>query len=157
MTETWIGTIPLFELLILAVGCWFYMLGGRSGKWRRRFIGAFICATAVWVGLLLMGLFRWAALGLYPLLIAGFCLGYGADVIFTKIVKRGIVVATLCLSGVLLACLLGGNAWWVLVLQVFIGTGSIFLGVKNPLQAAAEEFFVCLLLTECLIMYPLIK
>jgi hypothetical protein len=157
MTETWIGSIPAIEAIILVVGCWFYMWGGRSGKWKRRFLGAFICATAVWTGLLLTGLFRWASLGLYPLLMAGFSLGYGADTLGPKIVKRSIIVATLCASGALMAWILGGNAWWVLPLQGFIGIGSIYLGVKNPLQAAAEEFFVCLLLTECLIMYPMIK
>jgi hypothetical protein len=157
MNETWIGTIAAIEAAILIIGCWFYMLGGRSGKWRRRFIGSLICSTAVWVGLLLMGLFKWGALGLYPLLAICFSLGYGADTFGTKIVKRSVVVATLCLSGVLMASILGGSAWQVLPLQVFIGMGSIYLGVKNPIQAAAEEFFVCLLLTECLVMYPFMK
>ena len=125
-------------------------------KWRRRFIGSLICATAVWVGLLLVGRFKWPVLGLYPLLMIAFSLGYGAEVLLDKIVKRGLVVACLCLSGVLMAYVLGGRSWQILPLQVFIGLGSIYLGVKNPIQAAGEEFFVCLLLTECLIMYPLI-
>lgn len=156
MTETFLGTIPAIEAIILIVGCWLYMLGGRSMKWRRRFIGSLICATAIWVGLLLMGRFKWQALGIYPLLMIGFSLGYGAEVVFEKIIKRGLIVACLCLSGVLMAYVLGGKAWQILPLQAFIGLGSIYLGVKNPVQAAGEEFFVCLLLTECLIMYPLI-
>jgi hypothetical protein len=156
MTETWLGTIPVIESAILLVGCYLYMLGGRSGKWKRRVFGSLLCSTAVWVGLLLMGRFKWPVLGLYPLISIGFSLGYGADLTLTKIVKRGLIVAFLCLSGGLLAYILGGKAWMILPLQGFIGLGSVWLGVKNPLHAAAEEFFVCLLLTECLIMYPLV-
>lgn len=157
MNETWLGSIPAIQAVILVIGCFLYMLGGRNCKWKRRFLGSFICATAVWVGLLLMGKFRWATLGLYPLLMIAFSLGYGAEVIFTKIIKRGLIVAFLCLSGVLLAWSLGGRAWEILPLQAFIGIGSIYLGVRNPVHAASEEFFVCLLLTECLLMYPLVK
>lgn len=155
MTEIWLGTIPLIEAAILLVGCWLYQVGGRSGKWKRRFLGAFVCSLAVWIGLLLMGRFKWPALGLFPLISIGFSLGYGADLLWPKIVKRVSIVAFLCFSGALLAWVLGGKAWIVLPLQGFIGLGSVWLGVKNPLHAAAEEFFVCLLLTECLIMYPL--
>lgn len=155
MNETWLGTIPVIETLIIIVGCFLYMLGGRSGKITRRVFGSLICSTAVWVGLLLMGRFRWGALGLYPLLAMGFSLGYGAESNWEKIIKRSLIVAFLCLSGVLLAWLLGGRAWLILPLQAFIGAGSIYLGVINPIHAASEEFFVCLLLTECLVMYPL--
>ena len=156
MNEIWLGTIPLFELFILAAGCWFYMWGGRSGKWKRRFIGSFICATAAWVGLLLMGRFKFLTLAAYPLLAIGFSLGYGADRLLTRVGQRFIIVVTTALTGVVMGLALGGSAWIVLPLQVFIGLGSMWLGLKNPIQAAAEEFFVCLLLTECLAMYPFI-
>ena len=155
MNETWIGTIPLIEAAIILVGCFLYMAGGRSGKWKRRFLGAFVCSLAVWTGLLLMGRFRWPVLALFPLISGAFSMGYGADLTLSKIIKRSLIVAFLCLSGVLLAWLLGGRAWLILPLQAFIGAGSIYLGVINPIHAASEEFFVCLLLTECLVMYPL--
>jgi len=155
MNETWLGTIPAIEAAILLVGCYLYMLGGRSGKWKRRVLGAILCSGAVWTGLLLMGRFKWASFGLFPLISAAFSLGYGSDTLWPKIVKRSLIVAFLCLSGALLAWILGGKAWMILPLQGFIGLGSVWLGVKNPVHAAAEEFFVCLLLTECLIMYPL--
>ena len=156
MSETWIGTIAFIEMLILCVGCWFYMLGGRSGKWKRRFVGSLICSTALWVGLVLTQQFNWWALGVYPLLIGAFCLGYGSDVPLTKILKRMIVVAATLTTGVLMAVIIGGNAWMVLPLQAAIAMGSVWLGVKNPITAAAEEFFVCLLLTQCLMMYPFV-
>ncbi len=156
MNETWLGTIPLIEMILICIGCWFYMWGGRSGKWKRRFIGSFICSTALWVGLLLTGKFNWLALITYPLLAIGFSLGYGSEIPLTKVAKRTIVVLAVALTGILMAYILQGRAWLILPLQVFIGSGSIWLGVKNPLQAAPEEFFVCLLLTECLAMYPMI-
>jgi len=157
MSETWLGTIPAIQAIILIIGCWFYMSGGRSGKWKRRFIGSFICATALWVGLLLMGLFNPLSLLAYPLLIWGFCMGYGAEIPLTKVIKRLNIVLAVSSTGLLMCLILGGNAWVILPLQLLIAGGSIWLGVKNPLQAAPEEFFVCLLLTECLIMYPAVR
>lgn len=156
MNETWIGTIAFIGAIINAVGCFCYMLGGRDGKWKRRFIGSLFCATAVWVESLLMGTFNYWQLFVYPLLMACFCLGYGSTVPLTKIIKRTIVVLCSLVSGLLMCLTIGGVAWLILPLQAMIATGSVWLGVKNPIQAAAEEFFVCLLLTECLLMYPFI-
>jgi hypothetical protein len=154
MNETWIGTIALIGMLITAIGCYLYMLGGRSGKWKRRFIGSIICSTAIWVESLLLGVFNFWQLLAYPLLIATFCLGYGSDILFTKIVKRFIVVLGSLTVGVLMLLTVGGTSWMLLPLQLLIALGSVWLGVRNPIPAAAEEFFVCLLLTECNIMYP---
>jgi hypothetical protein len=157
MNETWLGTIPLIGTIITAIGCWLYMLGGRSGKWQRRFAGSLTCATAIWVEALLVKNFNIWMLSAYPLLIGTFVLGYGSDITLTKIVKRSIVVATSLTVGVIMCIVLGGAAWWVLPIQVAVAAMSIYLGVKNPIQAAPEEFFVCLLLTECNLMYPFVK
>lgn len=154
MSETWTGTVAFIGLLITAVGCFFYMLGGRSNKWLRRFIGSLICSTAIWVEALLMGVFDWWQLLTYPLLAIVFSLGYGSDIPLTKIIKRFIVVLGSMSVGILLWLTIGGASWMILPLQFMIALGSIWLGVKNPVQAAAEEFFVCLLLTECNLLYP---
>lgn len=146
------------EMVIILIACIFYAFGGREGqgKWKRRFIGSLICSTALWAGLLLMGKFDVYSLLTYPLLACGFSLGYGSDFIPTKILKRSLIVLWTCLTGLLMCWILGGKAWLILPFQAFIGCGSIWLGVKNPVQASSEEFFVCLLLTECLALYPLI-
>lgn len=156
MSETWLGTIPLFGTILVALGCYLYMLGGRSGKWKRRFIGSLICASAIWLEALLLGVFQWVQLLIYPILAICFSLGYGSEIPLIKIGKRAIVVLTSLLVGVLLCLTIGGNAWLILPIQAVVGAVTIWLGVKNPVPAAAEEYFICLFLTECNLMYPFV-
>ena len=144
MSEIFIVTVAFIELIVLAIGCWCYMWGGRSGKWKRRFIGSLICSTAVWVGLLLMNRFSYWSLLIYPILAIGFSLGYGSDIEYEKFFKRLIIVVTICGAGLILTFILKGSSIYILPLQLLIACGSIWLGLKNPIQAAAEEFFACL-------------
>jgi hypothetical protein len=154
MNETWLGTIPLFGTILVAIGCWFYMLGGRDGKWKRRFIGSLICSSAIWLEALLLGVFHWIQLLVYPLLAICFSLGYGSDIPLIKVVKRTIVVVTSLLTGVLFCLTVGHTAWLILPIQAVVAAVTIWLGVKNPVPAAAEEYFICLLLTICNLLYP---
>jgi len=154
MSETWLGTIPLIGLIVMAIGSWFYMSGGRNGKWKRRFVGSLLCASAVWIESLLLSVFNFWQLLVYPFTILYFSLGYGSDVLLTKIIKRLIVVIFSLATGIIMCLTIGGSAWIILPLQVVIAAGSIWLGIKNPIPAAPEEFFVCLLLNVCNIMYP---
>ena len=158
MSEVYQGTIIFVGLIITALGCFLYMLGGRSGKWKRRFVGSLLCSTAVWVEALMFGKFAPLQLLAYPLLIGAFVLGYSPDLpLLTKIIKRFIIViASLCVGG-LLAYTIQGRAWLILPLQALIASGSVWLGIKNPVYAPVEEFFICLLLTECNLLYPLVK
>ena len=153
MTELVIGTIPLAGWTIQGIGNWLYMVGGRGQKWVRRFIGALLCVTAVCVEALWAHVFSFWMLIDYPLTILSFHLGYGSDRLGTKIAKRSLVVAASLLSGVLMCIVIGGKAWLILPLHAFVGLGSIYLGVVNPIQAAPEEFFVCALLRLCNLMY----
>ena len=154
MDETLLGTIALIGTIILAFGCYLYMLGGREGKWKRRFVGSLIISSAVWIETLLLGYFNLWFLLVYPILATCFCLGYGGDSLPVKLFRRSLVVLYTLSIGVLFCLTIGGSAWVILPIQVVIGACSIWLGVKNPTPAAPEEFFVCLLLTECLLMYP---
>lgn len=154
MSETFIGVIPFIGTIILAFGCLLYMLGGRDGKWKRRFIGSLICATAIWVEALLLGVFQWVQLAVYPLLAICFSLGYGSEIPIIKVVKRAIVVATSLLVGLLFCFTIGHTSWIIFPIQVVVAAVSIWLGVKNSIPAAAEEFFICLFLTICNLMYP---
>lgn len=143
-------------MVILTIGCTLYSLGGYSGKWKRRFIGSFILsggfnALCAWRGI-------WSPwlLTSFPILIGSFCLPYGADTLFPKLVKRASVVAAVLVSGLAFCLINGGNAWWVMVPHAGVGVWSIYLGVKNPIQSRAEEGFVCLFLCAGLMMYPFI-
>lgn len=157
MSETLLGSIPVIGAIFITIASWFYMWGGRSGKWKRRFIGSLIAASAIWIESLILGVFNFLHLLAYPILITVFSLGYGAEIPLEKIIKRLIVVIGSLGVGILMCLTLGGNAWWILPIQVLIAIGSVILGVKNPIPAAAEEFFVCFLLTFTNIMYPFVR
>lgn len=154
MSETFIGTVPFIGLIILSIACWFYMWGGRSGKWKRRFIGSFICSLAIILEYILLNKFKYLLLLIYPLTIATFVLGYGADLVLSKIKRRFIVVSVSVISSIGICLLYGGNTWFVLPLETWVALSTIYLGVKNPVQAAAEEYFVCLFLWAPKLIYP---
>jgi hypothetical protein len=152
MSETWLGTIPVFGMLLLTLGCWLYMLGGRSGKWKRRFIGSFVVSSAVWLESYLVGNFSWWLVAIYPLCIGSFVLGYGSDKLGEKLLKRAGVVTASLMSGILMAIVF--NAWAVFPIELVIASASIYLGVRNPVQAAPEEFFVATCLWMPKLIYP---
>jgi hypothetical protein len=140
----------------LTIATLLYMLGGRAGKWKRRFVGSFILAATVNILFAVRGSWQPAFLGIWPLLIAGFSLGYGGDVLGVKLLRRSLYAAGVLASGVLTAYFLGGNAWWVLVPHAGVGLWSIYLGIKNPIEAAAEEGLICVLLNLGIIAYPFV-
>lgn len=151
MSETWLGTIPAIGMLLIIFGAWLYQMGGRSGKWKRRFCGSFVVSSAIWLVSYLVGNFSWWTLAIYPLCIGSFVLGYGSDKLSGKIIRRGTVVLASLMSGILLAIVY--NAWAVFPIEVIMASLSVYLGVKNPIQAAPEEFFICLMLWVPKLMY----
>lgn len=150
--------------LALVLASFLYSLGGRSGKWKRRFIASAVLSTAVNVACLLRGLWDPLMIVIYLPLMGGFSLGYGDKAFgflttswIHKTIKRFIYASAILMSGVLMAYCLGGNAWWILIPHVGVGLWSIYLGVKNPVEAAAEEFLVCMVLNLFLISYPFVS
>jgi len=143
-------------MLCLTLACFFYAWGGRSGKWKRRFVGSFVLACGLNLLFAWRGIWSPWFLATYPLLAIGFSIGYGADSLDKKLIRRLIYAFGILSSGLLVAWVLGGNAWFVLIPHVGVGLWSIWLGIKNPIEAAAEETFICALLNICLLMYPFI-
>lgn len=129
-----------------------YMAGGTSGfgKWWRRFLGSFILACSANVVALVLHLWVWQYLLMWPCLIGGMSLGYGSNKLWIKVAKR-----TLFALGVIMACVVGawiahwsGYAWVVLSLAIFTGLTSVVLGVLNPFtNAPLEQFIICQVLT----------
>jgi len=156
MTEFGIGSIASGAIVGLAIGCFLYMWGGRQDKWVRRFLGSLVIASSVNVSALLMGNWHWGLIIVYPCLIGGFCMGYGAEDLSVKIGKRALCALAICSAGLVCCIVFGGSAWWLLPLHLFIGLTSIYLGVISKIHAAAEEVFVCLVLNAVLIMYPFV-
>lgn len=144
------------SLIGLSLACLLYSLGGRSGKWKRRFIASLILATTVNIASLVMGRFSFWLFLAYPSLIAGFSMGYGANTLIWKVIRRTIYALGVIASGLIFCLVFGGKAWWVLPVHAGVGLFSIYLGVRNPVYAAAEEVFVCALLNIGLCMYPFI-
>jgi hypothetical protein len=131
-----------------------YMLGGTAGfgKLTRRAGAAFAATLGANIPAIVLGVWVWQYLLFFPVLFAGMSMGYGADDVLTKVIRR-----TVFALGVVSACLIG--AWIsefsflsivVCGLAVFTGAGSIVLGVLNPFNNAPVEQFV---ISQLLLLY----
>ena len=138
----------------LVLSSMFYSIGGRKGKFNRRFIGSFILSATLVTLCLFRGLFSWWLFLTWPLLVVSLSVGYGAEILGIKILKRFIYTLGFLTVGVLCAWILG--SWWVLIPQGGVGLWSIYMGVKNPIDAAAEEFFISMMLQLGILMHPFI-
>lgn len=157
MSETTLGLQAIGGLVGVVLASTLYMLGGRSGKWKRRFVGSAILAITVNVLFVLRGLWSPWYLLTFPMLIGGFSMGYGADELGAKILRRSIYALGVCASGVLIAVVHGvPNGYWLLIPHIGVGAFSIFLGVKSILPAAVEEVAVCMVLNLFLVFYPFV-
>jgi len=143
----------------LILSSFFYSWGGRAGgpgKWIRRYLASFILAATVNVLFVIRGHWSPWFLAIYPCLVLGFVMGYGADSLGMKLLRRSLSAAAILSSGLLIAIVLGGAAWAVFIPHVIVGAGSIYLGTRNPLPAAVEEFMVCMVLNLFLITYAFV-
>lgn len=145
-------------LVGLVLASFFYAWGGRSGKWKRRFVGSFILALTVNILFIAMG--KWIAwyLLIYPLLAIGFSMGYGGtDNVGKKIIRRSVYALVVLTSGAFCAYFVGGGAWIMLAVHVGVGMFSVLLGTRNVLPASVEEPLICMVLNLGLICYPFIN
>ena len=124
-------------VICCAVCAVLYSWGGVEAKWLRRFVmPAVFFATA-------FGLTRnWRVLITAPLAVLGLCLGYGADVVWLKAVKRAY-------CGVLV----GAGLSQSIAYSVFAMSASVVLGVFNPFPARYEEMLLGLVYSGSLILY----
>lgn len=158
MSEYTILYTAVGSMLGMTIACLFYGLGGRSGKWLRRFIGSLILATTVNIATVIMGKWNPWLIAIYPALIIGFSMGYGVNdgnVLF-KVIRRTLYALGVLAAGAIFFITMGPKALWILIPHAGIGLWSVYLGTKNPMHAAAEEVFVCALLNIGLCMYPFI-
>ena len=146
MTETMLGTLAVIALGICVIDCWMWMLGGRSGKYRRRYIGSAIQTAGINAISLLLGTWVWQFVASVVPEIISRSLGYGGDTLKEKIMRRTVFAIGSLGVGVFLAWGVGftGKAITILICQAIASVGSIILGVKNPLPASCEEVFVCI-------------
>ena len=133
------------KLLILSFFCLCYVIGGRTQKWIRRYLGGIGFGLSI-IGLSLwMHAFHWGLLVLplaYPFALS---LGYGSNSFLEKCFKRFIYGLAFGLIGLYCGFILG-NLYLGLV-QLFLATiVSVFLGVFNPVRAVDEEAMISLAL-----------
>jgi len=136
------------KLLVISIFSYLYSDGGRSGKWKRRYIAPCILVTA-FVVIMSLGIgFSWIPLLSIPLLIGSLSLGYGGDKLGTKLFKRSYVALAHCVA--LLPMYVVTGAWLVYVTHcILITSFMVVFGVWNPLRARDEEavigLSICLL------------
>lgn len=124
-------------VIAIAVCSSLYSWGGVEFKWLRRFaMPAIFFATA-------FGLTRnWRVFITAPLAVLGLCLGYGADVVWLKAIKRAYC-----------GLLIGAGFSQSIAYAVFTTIASVLLGVFNPFPARYEEMILGLVYSSSLLLY----
>lgn len=142
----------IFKLLLICICTMAYAWGGMEMKWLRRFLAPALCGA----GCLYFSR-DWRSLMKMPLLGLASSIGYGADSLWLKLLKRAYVA---------LAFILGANSYEIYQairkksrLWVWIGFSAavillayILLGVWNPLSARLEETILGLVVYTMAIM-----
>ena len=156
MNEYYIGWVFTGSLLGLVIASTLYWLGGRNDKIIRRLGSALTLALTVNIASLCMGRWNPYLLIIFPLLFGGFSLGYGADLFWQKVIRRTIYALGVTFSGIIFCLTVSPNCFWILIPHIGIGLFSVYMGVKNPIHAVAEEGMICVALNLGLILYPFI-
>ena len=142
-------------LLLLALFGLCYMVGGRTSKWVRRFVGGLLFPSGcLWIAQQ-GGTFHWLMLGslvAYPIALST---GYSGDTLGEKLRQRTRYGLILGSAGLLLLIPAGHPiiGLWQIVLAVL---ASLTYGVKNPIPAVAEEATIAIL-SICLIPSAMIR
>lgn len=156
MTETQIGLTACLGLVGLVITCVLWMLGGRKGKWKRRYVGSAIMSTTVIALCVLMNKFDPWLLVLYVTLAVSYSMGYGGDDLWEKTRRRSLFVLGNLASGAVLMVVLGVPFLWIPLIHLGVSLWTIPLGISSSIHAASEEVFVCALLNIMLLAYPFI-
>jgi hypothetical protein len=130
----------LFAGIVAIVCAALYAWGGMEMKWLRRYL-----ASAVFFIVVCILKRDFKPLFFYPILVLGFCMGYGADSTMVKVLLRASVGVMTALGSSLLFVVLY-KQWFVLIVQFLLCVGLyVYLGVFNPFNtllggARLEEF-----------------
>lgn len=157
MTEFGIGSVAAGSVSGVAVATFFWMWGGRAGspgKWLRRYVSSAVMAFTINVSSVMLGIWDWRLLLVIPALTAGSSLGYGGTTTQEKVLRRSFFAFGMLISGFTCVLVFGWKSLPLLALQVLLGIGSVWIGVKSNMHAAAEEVLVAFLLLGPLAFYP---
>jgi len=138
MSEVTLQWVQVLKLLTLAGFSTLYGFGGISGKWKRRIIGSLLLTSAIVGFTLWMHSFNWWLLLCALLYFGSLSLGYGADNLNEKLIKRSLFGLANSLACLPLAII--QSAWLILGLHIVLVTSiSVVLGVWNPTKSARAE------------------
>jgi len=158
MTEYDFGTFGSMALTVAVLASVFYWLGGRAGKWKRRFLAPAILVGGSSLLALLLDRLNGIMLLSYPLMATALSLGYGGDDEIIVIWRRTLFSSAVVIAGVPIVYSIGGYAWVLLVVQAIIGIGGTRLLATRPIfPAAIEEGVIGFLLFLFVPLYPLIR
>ena len=138
MNEITLQWVQLIKLIVIAIFATLYGFGGISGKWKRRFVGPIVLLIGV-IGITLWTeSFHWAYI-VWPLLLCfSLSIGYGADNLRDKFIKRGRAGAAYATSA--LPLFIVNQSWLLMGLHFILCIGiSIIMGVWNPTKSARAE------------------
>jgi hypothetical protein len=144
--------------LLYAIGGTKMSFGGQ--KWLRRYLGTALLTVSASYTAWAIGEWSWKLLLMYPCLVGGMSLGYGADTTCEKILRRFIFA-----SGVLMACFVGlwyveftSSGWIVFSIASIVGLTSVIMGAFNPWKnAPVEQYLICQVLTMFIPFWGFIK
>ena len=172
MNEYWIGTILVIQILLMLVGAYLYMIGGREHKWYRRFLSPVFSTASVIIGAIWFQIFNWWMLLLLPAFSLHYHLGYGTDAVpitltrYLEISKFKLVHGLLrrgryaligiTLPAIIMIASLGSQVAWILPIHFAFGALTVYIGIKHPIQAPAEELLRYILITLPVILYTLV-
>ena len=141
MNEVYLQYIASSKIAWIAAFSLFYGLGGISGKWKRRFIGAAWMLAGVILFSILTKTFHYWYIAYLPLVIGALHVGYGDKGTNSKTFKtKRRAITGLCLALSALPLCFGNNLWALYGCHVVLCLlSSIFLGVYNPAKNARDE------------------
>ena len=138
MSEILIQIASSLKLLAVVGFATLYGFGGISGKWKRRVLGSLLYTLSVLGFSLWLGSFSFWYLLIFPVLFGALSIGYGADTIGDKLIKRsryGLICALASLPVFIVQ-----GAWSLLALHIVIVVGtSVVAGVWNQTSSARAE------------------
>ena len=148
LKEGFLSSLSIIPSFLFAITS---MIGGRDGKflgitgrlWKRVF-APFAFVSCVLALALIRNSFSWWLCSLYATYFVSCMVGYGAESLFSKEIRRTVWSLIRTASCLPIVLILGtSEVWNLLILQGIVGwIATVALGVYNPLKAPAEEFLI---------------
>lgn len=151
-----------FNIFMLALSSLLYSLGGTSGfsKLYRRLGTSLVLGFSVNVTSLLINNWHWQYLVVPIALFGIYCLPYGANTLWDKIIKRSIVALSFiaCYVLGLWASNFSTPGILVFILSSIMAVLTVPIGVLNPWNnAPLEQAIISLITSTFFITWPFIK